>query len=405
MINIDKIKNYIKLIREIILNFYGGTSVAALICEILIYKSKNIKTKKQSLIKSIQSFHPVFNKCNDLIRLNHFSKNLKNDIEKNIKTDRRTIIFLKHSMLYHLWFGSFVNCQYLRNLYRKKLIFFQKQQDFLDLNAARAAVELNKRYLLSTWLKKKKISKLDNNFSKVFLNYLKFSSHESFSDLELPKTSMVDLVHNKKIIIIGPAPDDEIQSLEILNEYDISVGANYVSGRDMKFNISYYGALIKRKIDPAILVNSFKDLDFACIVSPYLDMLKLNPIQSLKVRSFEEDLLTLMLIFKSRPNMIQDIVLDLLKHNPKKIYLCGINFFLGKKIYREKSYAKFVNDERKKKGALKTLRTHDVFANFMFLKNIWMNGLIEVSKDVEKIISISELEFSQKLDDLSEIDF
>ena len=89
---------------------------------------------------------------------------------------------------------------------------------------------------------------------------------------------MVDLVHNKKIIIIGPAPDDEIQSLEILNEYDISVGANYVSGRDMKFNISYYGALIKRKIDPAILVNSFKDLDFACIVSPYLDMLKLNPI-------------------------------------------------------------------------------------------------------------------------------
>ena len=156
MINIDKIKNYIKLIREIILNFYGGTSVAALICEILIYKSKKIKTKKQSLIKSIQSFHPVFNKCNDLIRLNHFSKNLKNDIEKNIKTDRRTIIFLKHSMLYHLWFGSFVNCQYLRNLYRKKLIFFQQQQDFLDLNAARAAVELNKRYLLSTWLKKKK---------------------------------------------------------------------------------------------------------------------------------------------------------------------------------------------------------------------------------------------------------
>jgi hypothetical protein len=404
MINIDKIKNYIKLIREIILNFYGGTSVAALICEILIYKSKKIKTKKQSLIKSIQSYHPVFNKCNDLIRLNHFSKNLKNDIEKIIKTDRRTIIFLKHSMLYHLWFGSFVNCQYFRNLYRKKLIFFQQHQNFLDLNAVRAAVELNKRYLLSAWFKKKKISKLDNDFSKVFLNYLKFGSHESFSDLELSQPSMVDLVHNKKIIIIGPAPDDEIQSLEILNKYDISVGANYVSGRDTKFNISYYGGLIK-KVDPAIVVNSFKDLDFACIVSPYLDMLKFDPIQSLKVRSFEEDLLTLMLIFKSRPNMIQDIVLDLLKHNPKKIYLCGINFFLGKKTYREKSYAKFVDNERKKNGVLKTLRAHDPFANFAFLKNVWTNGLIEVSEDLKSVISLTENEFSKKLDNLSITDF
>ena len=405
MNNIDKIKNYIKLIKEFTLNFYGGASGSTLICELLIYKSKNLKTKKQSLIKSIQSYHPAFNKCNDLIELNHFSKNLKNDIEKIIKVDRKTIIFLKHSMLYHLWFGSFVNCQYLRNLYRKKLIFFQKKQDFLDLNAARAAVELNKLYLLSVWLKKKKISKLDSDFSKVFLNYLKINSHENFSDLGVSQPSMVNLVQNKKIIVIGPAQDDEIQSLKTFNKYDISVGANYISGRDMKLNISYYSGLIKKKINPAILVNSFKDLDFACIVPPYLNMLKLNPILSLKVRDFEEDLLILMLIFKSRPNLIQDIILDLLKYNPKKIYLCGISFFLGKKVYREKSYAKYIDDERKKNGALKTLRTHDAFANFMFLKNVWMNGLIEVSKDVEKIISMTEFEFSEKLDNLPVADF
>ena len=78
MNNIDKIKNYIKLIKEFTLNFYGGASGSTLICELLIYKSKNLKTKKQSLIKSIQSYHPAFNKCNDLIELNHFSKNLKN---------------------------------------------------------------------------------------------------------------------------------------------------------------------------------------------------------------------------------------------------------------------------------------------------------------------------------------
>ena len=112
-----------------------------------------------------------------------------------------------------------------------------------------------------------------------------------------------------------------------------------------------------------------------------------------------------MLIFKSRPNLMQDIILDLLKHNPKKIYLCGTNFFLGKKTYREKSFTKFIKNERKKDGVLKTLRAHDPFANFAFLKNVWTNGLIEVSDDLKNVISLTESEFSKKLDNLSITDF
>ena len=395
------IKNRLKFIIELLLSFYQGASISSLFFEILIRLSNVPKTRKKTLIKSIKSYQPLFYKFDEFMKLNHFSENLKNEIEENIKVDRRTVIFLKHLMLYHLWFGSFVNCQYLRNLYRIKLICFQQKQHTLDFNAARAALEANRLYILKTWLKKKKISKFDNNLLKVFLDHLKISSHEKSPHLELSKSSMVNLVQNKKIIVIGPAPDDKVHSLEKLNKYDLSIGANYVSDISAKTNISYYSGFIK-KAGSDTVINSLKDLDIACIQSQYFKLLRLNPIQYLKVRIFEADSISIMLMFKSEPNLIQNIIFDLLKFNPNKIYLCGINFYTSKETYRNRSYTNFHSNEKKKKPILETIRiVHDLFANFIFLKNIWMNGLMEVSENVEKVISLTELEYAEKLDNLS----
>ena len=122
---------------------------------------------------------------------------------------------------------------------------------------------------------------------------------------------MIDLVKDKKVIVIGPAPDDELKSDDLFKKFDVSVGPNYVSDRDTKFNISYYVALIK-KVKTDLIYNSFKKLDFACVASQYYKLIDLSKIENLNVRSFEEELLSLMLIFKSRPNLIQDIIFDLL---------------------------------------------------------------------------------------------
>ena len=104
--------------------------------------------------------------------------------------------------------------------------------------------------------------------------------------------------------------------------------------------------------------------------------------------------------FKSRPNLIQDIIFDLLKHNQEKfIYVEQI--FLGNKTYRDNSFTKYIDNERKKDGVIKTLRLHDPFANFVFLKNVLTNGLIDVSEDLKSVISLSEEDFSIKLDNLS----
>ena len=54
---------------------------------------------------------------------------------------------------------------------------------------------------------------------------------------------------------------------------------------------------------------------------------------------------------------------------------------------------------KKKKSILESLRgAHDPFSNFIILKNIWINGLIDVSKEVEKIISLTEVEYAKKLE-------
>ena len=34
----------------------------------------------------------------------------------------------------------------------------------------------------------------------------------------------------------------------------------------------------------------------------------------------------------------------------------------------------------------------------MIIKNLWKNGLIDVSNDVEKLISLSEIEYANKIE-------
>ena len=55
--------------------------------------------------------------------------------------------------------------------------------------------------------------------------------------------------------------------------------------------------------------------------------------------------------------------------------------------------------KKKNKSVIENLRgSHDLFSNFMIIKNLWKNGLIDVSNDVEKLISLSEIEYANKLE-------
>ena len=74
-------------------------------------------------------------------------------------------------------------------------------------------------------------------------------------------------------------------------------------------------------------------------------------------------------------------------------------FILIKKFIEIIYIQNFFLVRKKKKSILESLRgAHDPFSNFIILKNIWINGLIDVSKEVEKIISLTEVEYAKKLE-------
>ncbi len=45
-----------------------------------------------------------------------------------------------------------------------------------------------------------------------------------------------------------------------------------------------------------------------------------------------------------------------------------------------------------------SLRTHEPFTNFLFIKNLWKREIIEVERDVADILQLSESKFAIKLD-------
>lgn len=406
MLIIEKIVRYLRLINHLLYSFKEGITVSSLFSEILLSypnkrffrKSFNIKLEKKFLIKSIQSYFIAEVDKDEILKSDHFSEKLKVKIEMNIKSTWKNIIFLKHSMLYHHWFGSLVNSQYLRNLYRKHIITYQEKENYICFSAAQAALEENRLTLIETWFKKKRISKLDNDLLRIFNNYLKIISRKYSFNEHTIKSPMLDLIKNKKVIILGPAEDKEFNNKNYKNNYDISVMVNYLHGRDLKPDISYYGQTLK-KTNEELTYKSINDLKYACIFPEYLKLKKFSQIKSLNVKGIDKDLRSLMINFRTRPNLIQEVVFDLLKNNPKKIYLCGINFYLVKKIYRDRSYSKYFINEKKNKSVIENLRgSHDLFSNFMIIKNLWKNGLIDVSNDVEKLISLSEIEYANKLE-------
>ena len=107
------------------------------------------------------------------------------------------------------------------------------------------------------------------------------------------------------------------------------------------------------------------------------------------------------------PNMIQNITYDLLIHNPKKISLTGVSFYLEKILYdknyiKRKSLIGFGKRNYKKKIVYHQLKKHDPISNFTFIRNLWKRKIINVTDDVKKILELSEASYSLKLDRYNE---
>ena len=157
--------------------------------------------------------------------------------------------------------------------------------------------------------------------------------------------------------------------------------------------ISYYnGGSVERnsrdieKVIPSLLFTCFKTKGSFYSLAPIIWRKNYNARVYYNVKNI--------LLNKYGALSIQNIIYDLLMYSPKKIFLTGVTFYLGKKLYKKNYIGPNFPDTIIAQG----LRTHEPFSNFNFIKNLWERGLITADKEVINILKLSELKYALKLD-------
>jgi hypothetical protein len=306
-----------------------------------------------------------------------------------------SITFLKNLLNYFQYFKCFQDYLLIRQCYRKKLIELQMHSKTLNPDALRACIELDQLDLAEKFIltkkknlfEKKKILEIYN-----YINLLKKIPYKKFYQKKNNKDckNYPNIICNSSIIVIGPAPKKRalrmqrgqiiVKTNEIKKQYKNKVISYYNGG-----TVEKYSADIE-KVLPTLLFSCFKTKS-----SFYSLILKIWG-KNYNTRIYNN--LKNILLNKYGASNIQNIIYDLLIYRPKKIFLTGITFFISKKLYKKN----YFRSGRGMSLTAQSIRTHEPFSNFLFIKNLWKRKIIEVDKEVADILKLSESKFAIKLD-------
>lgn len=203
-----------------------------------------------------------------------------------------------------------------------------------------------------------------------------------------------EFLKGKTVAIVGPAGEGGESGKEI-DEYDVVIKTNFkASSTKMpkeiygeRCDVSYYNSGDPvSKFDEVFSVIS--DLKFACFKSG----------KAMELYKDHENIATLRpvvhnwMYFKGAANMLQIILYEVLNSSPSKVKVFCVNFFAGKNLYSKHYRSIGVSG--------KNLVCHDPWANFSFVKNLWINGRIEVDKITGEVLGLSQEKFTDRLEDL-----
>ena len=218
----------------------------------------------------------------------------------------------------------------------------------------------------------------------------------------MPKDSdFFNYINGKSIAIIGPTGVDEFNGSEI-DSFDIVVRLSYV-GREKydldvnkygsRTNISYFSAHLRFFTEEFQKLS--EEIDFICVTLPKFgpEVLELSNVRETK---------KLDACYLGKENLIQAALLDLLVCNPSRIKIFCANLFLTDKPYNP-SYpsVKMLNTvsqggEHRGLNSL-TFFNHDPINNFLLVKILFENGVIEVDEELRRVVSLTEKEYMTSL--------
>jgi hypothetical protein len=312
----------------------------------------------------------------------------------NKLTAIESLTFLKNLSNYFQLFKSFKDYLLIRQCYRKKLIELQMRSKTLNLDALRACLELDQLDLAEKLISTKKINMFDKKKIIEIDNYiclLKKISSKKFYEKKYNKVckNYQNIISNSSIIVEGPAPKKRFlcrrrgQILVKTNEKKKQYKNKVIYYQNIG-SVLEYSKNIKKTL-PTLLYTCFKTKS-----SFYFFMLKILG-KNYNTRVYHN--VNNILLNRYGANNIQNIIYDLLIYRPKKILLTGINFYIGRKLYKKNSVKRI-----RMPLIAQSLRAHEPFSNFLFIKNLWKREIIEVERDVADILKLSESKFAIKLD-------
>ncbi len=245
-------------------------------------------------------------------------------------------------------------------------------------------------------------------------NLLKFN-FEDYNFTKIEK-DYFNYISGKRVAIVGPAPTNKKNGKEI-DSFDIVIRLSY-KGKDYlpdpsifgsKTNASYYG----HENTGYYIVNYsgrfLEDLDWILFKSnkheKNISKIKLSNYRYFKRNRF---------YFSGSPTMIQNAVFDIMHFNPSRVKVFNTNFFLSKSTH----YKEYHPSEKQKKFGLKKRKKlyyniwpnqvrdtrdfahHNMLSQLNFIRNLWINGKIELDEDCAKVISMSNKEYLKEMENI-----
>ena len=247
---------------------------------------------------------------------------------------------------------------------------------------------------------------------KSILNFLRVIFDSSKNPLDIKMVNKLDtnqdqifrkFVENKKIVIVGPAPvrnqdGDNIDTADIVLRTNYKMGDPIIKGS--KCDINYFNLETAQHISNKGCLEwpsrtswivgkarSYMEIILKRLSSDGIDVGNLN-VRTLKRVDFG--------LFNGSLSLIQNIIVDLSRYNPRDIFLYHFDVMLSKdRIVGY--YTDVNNNEELRLKMLKCFPGHDPVTQFLILKFFWKLNFIKGDSRFEEVISMDAEDYMKNM--------
>jgi hypothetical protein len=215
------------------------------------------------------------------------------------------------------------------------------------------------------------------------------------------KMSFDDIIRNKKVLLLGPAPHVlEEKSIEDWRDFDLVVKINKMV-ENLNFNddeLNYKNDILYHCLDVNPEIGD-KQYSIDTWIEKNVGLLRVSPPpfrpyyrqNIIKFLSLNKDRISFSIVDESDylelfeacqntiPNTGTFAIFDLLKHNPKELHIRGITFFRGG---YSKDYKEMILSEEEIRKSYR-FSSHDIDKQILFFKELYKNNEKIIKPDEE----------------------